>query len=151
MITKLSGGSDDIIYHLTDGKLDSIDAINKKYILFADGTVVSGEYDRGGVWRFESVRKGSGSLTLIPFSGEVVDDEYAADLCELTATDSRLIWSGMRPPKPHPHLVRGARVLTALAAAGLIVNHKEDSALMVACEALAADDLTSPQTPASAP
>lgn len=113
----LSGYSDDDIC-ISGAYQDSVSAYTGAYLLFADGSVIHGEYDDQGIWRFRVERAGAAAIKHEPFTGtrDDDDDSDAWDLMELEATDLSLVWSGGLPPPEAPiaNLIQAARIVKAL-------------------------------------
>lgn len=113
----LSGYSDDNICIGGDYQ-DSVGAYNGSYLLFADGSVIHGEYDIQGIWRFRVERAGAAVIKHEPFTGtrDDDDDSDAWDLMELEAPDLSLVWSGsaMPPDAPMEDTIRAAKIVNAL-------------------------------------
>jgi len=113
----LSGYSDDTIL-ISGAYRDSVSAYTGAYLLFADGSVIHGEYDEQGIWRFRTERAGSAAIKHEPFTGDRDDDDDsdAWDLMELEAPDMSLVWSdGLPPPEaPIADLIQATRIVKAM-------------------------------------
>lgn len=113
----LSGFSDDTIC-ISGAYRDSVSAYTGAYLLFADGSVIHGEYDDQGIWRFRVERAGGAAIKHEPFIGKRDDDDDsdAWDQMRLEAPDLSLIWSGGLPPPEAPiaDLIQAARIVKAL-------------------------------------
>ena len=113
----LSGYSDDNIC-ISGAYQDSVSAYTGAYLLFADGSVIHGEYDDQGIWRFRVERAGAAAIKHEPFTGtrDDDDDSDAWDLMELEAPDLSLVCSGGLPPPEAPiaNLIQAVRIVKAL-------------------------------------
>lgn len=114
----LHGHSDDYI-KIDGGHRNEVDAYNKRYLLFADGSVVSGEFTDAGIWRFKVEQQGLATATLESFEGEADDDadDSATDRLTLECPgDLSLLWHGEESPPSAPldALVRAAKVRSAI-------------------------------------
>lgn len=117
---EIYGESDDII--TIDGDYDDeVEAIDGRYLLFADGTVISGEFEDDGVWRFKVERQGQATVKTIaapPRKDSAVSErvilEYPGDLA--------MLWNGdeMPPAASTDDLVRAAKIHFDLTDAGLL-------------------------------
>ena len=96
---RLCGHSDDCIEieNAETGKpIDEIGAHEKRFLLFSDGSLISGEFSDQGVWRVEIVKQGSAQIGHNRFEGEPDDDaeDSASDTMEITADELELLWHG---------------------------------------------------------
>ncbi|HNB04303.1 MAG TPA: hypothetical protein PKV97_00095 [Thauera aminoaromatica] len=131
---EIYGESDDII--TIDGDYDDeVEAIDGRYLLFADGTVVSGEFTEQGVWRFKVEKQGQATALHEPaeefedLGSDMVTLEYPGDLS--------LLWDGseMPPDAPLEDLLRAAKIRFDLIEA-CHFEDKDENALAVILKAL---------------